>query len=353
VAQRVFQNRRQTGKIAALLDHVVFEAEPQGGGDHVLVALAGDQHDRQVEAALIAHRLGDVERVQRRQLIVEQQQVVAESFVGVLGQMRQGLLATVHDVEAEKRRVLGKMALGEVDIETVVLGVEDAHEPPLARGAGAKTIERRRQNARQLLAIVAVLAQVIVCPGLQRSQRRRLVTGTGEHDKGQRQPLPAHMREQIEAAAVGKVEVGKNDVEVGGADFVEHAHEPPLARGADGADRAPPQLDAACSIGLPRPSQSAPTVVTGCAAGQRPCPRTCRGSASARTIVGGADLQPCARRSDAERFAPSVSGALRASARRPRSASLAVVFEIENAAQPIERLCCLDAFIRQPSAAAC
>ena len=44
--ERALQNRRKAVEIALLLDHVIFEAQPQGGGDDILAALAGDQHDR-------------------------------------------------------------------------------------------------------------------------------------------------------------------------------------------------------------------------------------------------------------------------------------------------------------------
>ena len=178
----------------------------------VLVALAGHHDDRKGQASLHPQRLQQVERRVAGKAVVEQQDVERRVVAGRCREAAQDLGGRGHHLALEMGRVFGEMAQRQVDVGGMMLGVE---HPERALTPGVLAAEARKcgvERGPYFLWEVLTLGLVVVGAGLEGGDRRRLVSLACEQHTGQRKPALTHLAHQIEAAAVGEVQVGQHEV---------------------------------------------------------------------------------------------------------------------------------------------
>ena len=107
------------------------------------------------------------------------------------------------------------MAPGEVDVERARLSVEHPQRLGAAHAARQVAGVGGAQQLVQVRGGGAALHQVIVGARHERGHRRLLVAGAGDDHHRQRQLAFADLRQQLQAAAVGELQVGQHKVEGG------------------------------------------------------------------------------------------------------------------------------------------
>ena len=198
-----------------MLGQVVVDPKPQRLDRRVLRAVPGDQNDRDIEAPLLAQFLDQLQGSDAGQPVIEHQHIETcrTALFGPHRQTCQDLFAAADHFHPDVAGVLGKVAAGEVDIHVVRFRVEQAQgagsAPQSLPGVGIGGPEHPGQIAGQLWS----LDQIIVRPRLERGHSGLLIAGAGEDHQRQRPlALPA-VADQLQPAAVRKVQVGEYHVE--------------------------------------------------------------------------------------------------------------------------------------------
>ncbi len=212
LVMRFLQGGGQLEQITGMLDQIVGHAQAQGAGGDLLAAVAGDQHHRQVQGAFVPQRLDRFQRIEPRQAIVEQQHVIRQRFAPRVRQAVQHLGHAMHHLQSNVPGVLRQMALGQIDIERIVLGVQYPQRAGLTGALGVKARQGGGHDLRQPLQIIPALDQIIVGAGLESGHHRLLVAGTGQDDDRQRQTALANVGQQIEAVAVRQAQFREHQI---------------------------------------------------------------------------------------------------------------------------------------------
>ena len=208
----LLQRGRHLVEPALVFGEVIVHPQAQRGGGHLLAAVAGDQHDRQVQRALFAQQLGQLQPIHAGQAVVHQQHVEGGRLRGACGQLSQCLNRIGHADHADVRRMLGQVPAHQVDVEAV--GVHLQHPQRTAAPLRALThpLPNGQQAARQPFQVVVAFDQVVVRTGLEGGNRGLLVARAGQDHDGQRQLGVAHPGQHVQAAPVGQGQIGQHQV---------------------------------------------------------------------------------------------------------------------------------------------
>ena len=105
-----------------------------------------------------------------------------------------------------------QFSFGQIEFISIRLDVKNPQRGGSPIGFRAKLVECSTQHESQRFKEAVTLYDVIIRPGPEQFNQYFFVARTGKHDDGERQTLTANPCQQRSATAIGKIEIGQDQI---------------------------------------------------------------------------------------------------------------------------------------------